>query len=80
MATPFAFFTVEERTLLTKAGWEVRCTVAYDGGYRKIIKQGENDFVVETWMDGDADSNNYWDWDSSYPTLAEAVSYCTERA
>ena len=74
---PFAFFTVEERTLLIKAGWEVRCTVAYDGGYRKIIKRGENDFVVESWMDGDAESSNYWEWDSAHSTIISAINRCT---
>lgn len=75
----FAFFTVEQRSILTKAGWDVGCTVAYYG-YRKIIKLAENDFVVETWIDGDAESDNYWDWDSAYSTFDEAYNYCNRQA
>ena len=65
-------FTQEERNLLTNAGWEVKETVAYNG-HRKIIKLFENDFEVEVWIDGDAESDNYWDFDSEWYSLEKAM-------
>lgn len=79
MARPFALFTVEERDLLTKAGWEVKQTVAYNN-YHKIVKLGDTEIEVETWVDGDAmDNANYWEWDSTWPTVERAVRYCVNR-
>lgn len=76
MARPFAFFTDEERDLLTKDGWEVCKTVAYKN-YRKVAKLSEEEIEVETWVDGDAmDNANYWEWDSTHTSLEKAVKYC----
>ncbi len=71
MNDPLHMFNESERTILEKDGWSVCETVAYKN-YHRITKLG-GEYVVDALMTAGPDDNDYWEFDSEWLTLKQAM-------
>ncbi len=68
------FFTESEGAHLIANGWEILPNKhRAEKNYHKIVKQGDNDFEVSVCITDEPDGNDYWEFDSEWTSIEEAV-------
>ena len=65
-------FTPKESKLLKDAGWEVNCNYA-EYEWKQIAKKSVDRFVLSVCITDPPDGNDYWEFDSEYTDLVNAI-------
>ncbi len=67
-------FTEEEKDRLTKDGWEVNGYYA-NKGWHRIHKLYDDEFEVDTMVTDEEDGYFFWEFDSGWNTLEQAIRH-----